>query len=68
MDRFKEDFQRVKEIEDSISNNLKERAKLVKANQSTAKVNSLSFIIKYYYILPLGLFYKYLKICNGWIK
>jgi hypothetical protein len=38
MDRFKEDLGRLKEIEDQISGNLKERQKAVKAGQSTTKV------------------------------
>ncbi len=38
MDRFKEDMGRIKEIEDSITGNLKERAKAAKAGQPTTKV------------------------------
>ena len=38
MDRFKEDFERFKEIEKQVTDNLKERQRLVKASQSTTKV------------------------------
>lgn len=39
MDRFKEDYERLKEIEDQINGNLKERQKAVKAGGSTAAVS-----------------------------
>ena len=38
MDRFDEDFERLKDLEKSINTNLKERAKQAKAGQSTTKV------------------------------
>lgn len=38
MDRFKEDFERYRDIEKQITDNLKERQRLVKAGQSTTKV------------------------------
>jgi DNA anti-recombination protein RmuC len=38
MDRFKEDLEKVKELEKNITDNLKERAKLAKAGQPTTKV------------------------------
>ena len=38
MDRFKEDFERIKEIEKQITDGLKERQKAVKAGTSTTKV------------------------------
>ena len=38
MDRFKEDFERFKEIEKQVTDNLKERQRLVKVSQSTTKV------------------------------
>jgi hypothetical protein len=41
MDRFKDDFARIKEIEQTVSDNLKERAKCVKAGTSTTKVISV---------------------------
>jgi hypothetical protein len=58
MDRFKEDLTRIKEMEDSINNNLKERAKAVKAGQPTTKVGRLfSLVIEDFRIIFL---YKHL--------
>ena len=38
MDRFKDDFERYKDIEKQVTDNLKERQKLLKSGQSTTKV------------------------------
>jgi len=41
MDRFKDDFEKVRDIEKTINDNLKERQKATKAGQSTTKVQPL---------------------------
>lgn len=45
MDRFKEDFERYKDIEKQVTDNLKERQKLVKGGRSTTKVGVCEFIL-----------------------